>query len=288
MIVRLGDEFEGVSIDSSGGRLSSLTLAGKERLLTSPTTRTVDPTLGWGCYLMAPFVGRLSEGRVRWGDRAARITTNFGRHAIHGVTYDVEWAVTAGSDSAVLTCELDPSRWPFRGSVAQRIAFGPGRLSLEAEILAADAMPAALGWHPWFRRGSGDVAVEVASDRVLRTTEELIPTGQLAAVDDVTDLRGGPGLRDRRLDHCYASASGPLVLKWADLVLEMAIGGPVSTVVVYSPRFALCVEPMTAWPDAIRLAAQGCDETGLASLAPGERLVARTEWTWQPRDDGGR
>ena len=66
MIVRIGDEIDGVSIDTSaGGRLASWVMAGCERLLVEPAAG-IAPSLGWGCYLMAPFVGRVHQGWVDW------------------------------------------------------------------------------------------------------------------------------------------------------------------------------------------------------------------------------
>jgi aldose 1-epimerase len=284
MIVRLGDAVDGVALDTDrGGRLASLVLAGRERLLVEPCPADVAPSLAWGCYLMAPFVGRLSGGEVHWAGHTAQVPRNHGRHAIHGAVFDVPWEVaSAGPNTAVLVCELDRSRWPFRGQVAQRIAIARGTLLLEAEIRAIDAMPAALGWHPWFRR-DGEVRVGVASDRVLRLGAESIPTGEVDPVDDETDLRAGPSLASRKLDHVFTSAGSPARLAWPDLELRLAFEPPVRSVLVYAHPQAVCVEPMTAWPDAIRLADEGCPDTGLVSLSAGECLVASTTWSWQAR-----
>jgi aldose 1-epimerase len=284
MTVRLGDDIDGVAIDTDhGGRLASLVLAGRERLMTEPCSADVQPSLAWGCYLMAPFVGRLSKGEVRWRGRTARLPQNHGRHAIHGAVFDIPWEVaSAGPNTAVLVCELDRARWPFRGQVAQRIAIARGKLLLEAEIRASDAMPAALGWHPWFRH-QGEVRVAVDSDRVLRLGDESIPTGEVEPVDERTDLRRGPIMAGRKLDHVFATAGSPARVAWPDLALDIAFEPPVRSVVVYVQPEAICVEPMTAWPDAIRLAEGGCPDTGLVSLEAGQGLAASTTWTWQAR-----
>lgn len=284
MIVRLGDDIDGVAIDTDhGGRLASLVLGGRERLLTEPCHAGVHPSLAWGCYLMAPFVGRLSKAEVAWAGRTTQVPRNHGRHAIHGAVFDVPWDVTsAGLNAAVLVCELDRARWPFRGQVAQRIAIARGKLLLEAEIRATDAMPASLGWHPWFRH-EGEIRVAVASDHVLRLGDESIPTGEVEPVDGRTDLRDGPIMAGRKLDHVFASVRSPVKMAWPDLELQIAFEPPIGSVVVYAQAEAICVEPMTAWPDAIRLAEAGCPDTGLASLAAGQSLAASTTWSWQAR-----
>jgi len=282
MTVQLGGGPDRVVVDpEQGGRIASLVISGRERLLVAPSSGTVEPSLSWGSFLMAPFVGRLSEGVLAWDDRVVAIPLNHGRHAIHGTVYDVAWRIVAQTGNTVaMACEIDPRRWPFRGRVFQRISLTPGGLAMEASIEADEAMPAALGWHPWFARGRGRVRVGVAGDRVLRLTEELIPTGETDPVDARTDLREAPELGSRRLDDVYSEVRSPAELCWPDLRLEISFGPGVGAVVVYNHPEAVCVEPMTAWPDAIRLSQGGCPDTGLVMLAPGERLSAWTRWAW--------
>ena len=282
MTVTLGDGANYAVVDvDQGGRIASLVVAGRERLRIEPQTGVVEPALSWGSFLMAPFVGRLSEGVLAWNDRVIGIPLNHGRHAIHGNVFDVPWRIVAQTDNTLaLVCEMDQARWPFRGRVFQRISLGPRGLSLEATIEADEPMPAALGWHPWFARGDGQVRVGIAGDRVLRLTDELIPTGELEPVDARTDLRTAPDIGSRSVDDVYTSVVSPAVLCWPDLRLEIEFGPSVGAVVVYNHPEAVCVEPITAWPDAIRLTRIGCPDTGLALLGAGERLSAWTRWNW--------
>jgi aldose 1-epimerase len=284
MIVTLGEGENHAAVDlARGGRVASLVIAGRERLRVEPQTGTVEPSLSWGSFLMAPFVGRLFEGILAWNDQVIAIPLNHGRHAIHGSVFDVPWRMVAQTAKTVaMVCEMDGARWPFRGRVFQRISLAPGGLSLEATIEADEPMPAALGWHPWFERGDGAVRVGVAGDRVLRLDEELIPTGELDPVDERTDLRATPEIGSRNIDDVYTPVASPAELCWPDLRLEIEFGPTVGSVVVYNHPEAVCVEPMTAWPDAIRLTQRGCQETGLVLLGAGERLSAWTRWNWSP------
>ena len=244
----------------------------------------LEPSIAWGCYLMAPFVGRVNEGNAIWGGRSLRLPLNDGRHSIHGAVFDAEWTVTERTPSSLtMACRFDQARWPFRGSMTQRVAIAGGRLTLEAEILAEEPMPAAIGWHPWFRSDGADLRVGVQSDSVLRLAPDLTPTGELLPVDSRTDLRARPGLAGLRLDDVFVSVASPVVLDWPDLELLVAFERPVAAVVVYSHPQAACVEPTTAWPDSIRLAATGRLDTGLVTLAAGERLQASTSWSWTTR-----
>ena len=265
-----------------GGRVASVVVDGRELLLVEPLGGSaVEPALAWGSFLMAPFVGRLSGGRLTWDGRAIAVPLNHGHHAIHGTVFDAAWTVVSRTDTSVeMTCEFDPGRWPFRGRCLQRIALEDGALTMEATVEADEPMPAALGWHPWFVRGGHGVRVGVAGDHVLRLTEDLLPTGTVDSVDSRTDLRGAPEIGARNLDDVYASVQSPAKLCWPDLNLEISFGPSVGSVVVYAHPQAVCVEPITAWPDAVRLAQNGSSQTGLASLRAGERLTAWSRWAW--------
>ena len=269
---------------TAGGRLASLVAGGRERLITTPDPTSPLPSLSWGSYAMLPWVGRMRDGHLAWRGTEVELPRNFFGHAIHGVGFDRPWDVAAADGRSVeLVLRLGRSaRWPFAGQARQRFRLSPDAIECRVEIRAEDAMPAAAGWHPWFRRFEGeDVEVSVPAAATLETRPDLIPTGALLAVDGSTDLRAGPVLGDRRLDHAYVDIEGPSVVRWSDLELVIE-AEPLRSVVVYTPTHAFCVEPQTAWPDAIRLAGEGLD-TGLAALEPGETFVAETRWSWRPR-----
>ena len=283
MIVEIGDAVDGLAVDTdAGGRICSLILDGRERILAQPAVG-IEPSIAWGCYLMAPFVGRVRDGVVAWAGRTVRLRLNDGAHAIHGAGFDASWTVIDRTSGSIkMTCDFDdPSRWPFGGSMIQTIEIARGRLTLKAEVTAREPMPAALGWHPWFVNIDGPLRVCVPSDNVLGRSRDLIPTGELVPVDARTDLRSGPCVAGHELDDTYAAVRSPVTVGWPDLDLTMGFESPVGAVVVCTRPEATAVEPMTAWPDAIRLAADGRTDTGLVSLAAGERLVASTHWTWK-------
>jgi galactose mutarotase-like enzyme len=146
-------------------------------------------------------------------------------------------------------------------------------------------MPVAVGWHPWFRRwGDEPISVAVPAEAVLETTADLIPTGAITPVTELTDLREATDLRDRRLDHTYVGVEGACVVAWTDLELSIE-ASPLRSVVVHSTPTAVCVEPQTAWPDAIRLDAEGVD-TGLVGLSAGESFVVQSRWSWRGSSAG--
>ena len=270
--------------EAHGGRLASLRVDGRE-LILGPSGPD-DASFRWGCFLMAPWPGRLADGRLRWGDRTIQLRRTHGRHAIHGLVATVPWRVErADRATADLSVSLDRAGWPFGGSVWQQTRLEPGRIVLEAEIRAEVEMPAALGWHPWFRRradevsGLGEVTVRVDADDVLEA-RGMIPTGRLVPVTYRVDLRSAPTLDDRRLDHAYVGVRPPLEIAWPDLTLGLETEPWLSTVVVYTPPGAFCVEPQTAWPNALGVAPSDTPAAQGGVLEAGERLRVTLALAW--------
>lgn len=268
-----------------GGRLASLVVGGEERLLTRAAAEDGEvpsTVVAWGSFLMAPWIGRLDRGVLPWRGRNYHLPADFEGHAIHGTVKDRSWEVTRADEQTVeLACPLtDP--WPFGGRVRQVITLRPEGLELFAEVAAGDeAMPAGVGWHPWFARpAQGDLRVQVAAAGTLALRDDLIPTGELDALTATTDLRDGPALGDRLLDDIYADVGAPAVLTWPDLALRMDWSPTVTAVCVHSPPRGVCVEPQTSWPNAPALVQTGSTRTGQVTVEPGLPLQATTTWRW--------
>jgi galactose mutarotase-like enzyme len=140
-------------------------------------------------------------------------------------------------------------------------------------------MPVSAGFHPWFARGSGDVAVRVVADRHLVHNGPL-PTGAVEAVSGDLDLRDGPLLGNRRIDAVYLDVSKPALLETSDVRLRIESDPATQITVVYTPPDAVCVERWSAWPDAHRFNDSG-HPTGLAVLEPAQTFRCWTRWSWR-------
>lgn len=289
---------------AAGGRLASLVIGGVERLVTDPAQGPAPPPLpsvGWGSFLMAPWVGRLEDGRLPWEGQVHELPRNFEGHAIHGTVFDREWEVVAADSGSAELAVVLGEPWPFPGEVRQWVELRDGELVLSAEVAAADRpMPAALGWHPWFARpAEGDLRIGLAATGTINTREDLIPTGGVDALTDETDLRHRPLLGERVLDHTYVGVGEDADLVWPDLTMRISWSEDVRCVCVHTPPRGVCVEPQTAWPDAPALTeldmglpagrrrpgsadiAIDRTTTGLVVVEPGSPLRARTTWRWR-------
>ncbi|MBI2777103.1 MAG: aldose 1-epimerase [Chloroflexi bacterium] len=247
-----------------GGRLASLAIAGDEILVTGSPAGP----MYWGCYPMAPWAGRIRHGRFRFRGQEVQLPLGSPPHAIHGITYDRPWAVV---DDRTLATRLGAS-WPFRGELVQQVTLLPGGLEVSLELRALDAMPAVIGWHPWFRRSIAGVPVEISLEAraMLRRDAEGLPAGELVAPTP------GPW------DDAFTGVERAPRLTWPGRVrLEME-----STCrwwVAYTERpDAVCIEPQSGPPDAVNLAGRSSHglDLGPAMLEPGETLRHTMTWRW--------
>ena len=264
-----------------GGRLASLVVDGHERLIVAPDETAALPDITWGSFPMVPWVGRLRHGSVEWGETSESVPRNLAGHAIHGLGFARPWQVQAAtSRSANLRLQLGAADgWPFAVELDQTIELAADVLTLTIVARADVAMPFAAGWHPWFRRIPGEpIRIKVPADHVLETID-LIPTGGLLDVTGAIDLRRPVDVGDRRLDHAYVGISGTATVAWPDLEIALE-ATPLGAMVVHTTPDAVCIEPQTAWPDAIRLSALGAD-TGLAILEPRQAWTATSRWAFR-------
>ena len=284
-MIELGSGVVVLKIDpTDGGRIVSLIVGGVERILAKARAKATTPPIYWGCYPMVPWPGRLAEGRIPTDAGEVRLERNLPPAAIHGLGFDKPWVVVEQSDTAVtMSCEMRGLGWPFGGRARQTLRLGSASLDLDLALGEYTRTgPAGLGWHPWFARPqTGDVAMRLDAREVLVVDADLVPTGEVRAVSARDDLRSGPALGDRRLDHVYVRANGPALVRWPDLDLRIEFDESLNTVVVHTPIEGVCVEPETMWPNAPLLAAAGISGTGLRTLKPGESLRASERWSWR-------
>ena len=90
---------------SEGGRLASFTLSGLDVIVPE----NPEP-LDWGCYPMAPWAGRIRNGRFTWEGRGVQLPLRMPPHAIHGTVFDRPWQESGPQE---LACALGEP-WPWR------------------------------------------------------------------------------------------------------------------------------------------------------------------------------
>ena len=256
------------------------TFACNGRNLLFPAADAPATPLETAAFPLFPFSGRIRDGRFAWNGRQVQLAPNFPPepHAIHGQAWQAGWQVDSlGPDSVRLSYRHRPDRWPWAYNAVQTFDLLDNGLQLRLDLqnLSDEAMPAGLGWHPYFPREGASLSANVSA--VWTAESSMIPNRKSPLGPD-TDLSAARPVRGLRLDNAFAASPADAEIAWQP-------GGPTVSIrsspelthlVVFVPegeRF-FCVEPVSHAPDAVNADA-GPEVTGLRSLAPGETLTAR-------------
>jgi aldose 1-epimerase len=260
-----------------GGRLSSWLVDGHE-LLWQPDLSDgaampgANHPFGWGSFVMAPYAGRIRNGKLAFDGVSYELPLAMAPHAIHGTVYDVPWEVDeVTSDPDRSHCQLSVdlrAPWPFAGRLVHRITLMEGAVRQELELRAVESMPATLGWHPWFPRtlngATGPVEWSFAGSNVsmMQRDEEGITTATLVPVPE------GPW------DDCFVGI-GEVTVRWPGL-LEIVVSHDCPYMVLFDGLdHAVCVEPQTGPPNAVELTGEAC------RTEAGMNLSASMTWSWR-------
>ena len=258
MVFTLSNDSASVSVDEvNGGRLASLRIHNTEVLLTQGPSATA---LTWGCYPMVPYAGRVRSGVVRLNNVDYQLPLVLPPHAAHGTVFAQPWNVADATTSRVdLFTDLG-LQWPFGGSVSHRIELREDRIHMELCVTAGDyAMPAQVGWHPWFCKPS---RASLIFESMLQRDEHGIATSHCERTDAVN------------VDDCFFNPVAPpsLTVNGVDL----ALSSDCSHWVVYDlPPNSTCVEPQSGAPNEIN--------DSPVILAPGESLTRWFDIAWTGR-----
>lgn len=256
-----------------GGRMASLVVHGNELLVTEGFG-----PIEWGCYPMAPFAGRIRDGRFAFRGRSYELERNMPPNAIHGTVFERAWDVaTREPDRATLTIDLGPG-WPFAGRARQSFSLASDGLEASLVVEADEPMPVWLGWHPWFRRNltgaatdprppSAGVVIDVPASRMYERGPDGLPTGAMVGP------RPGPW------DDAFVDLARPPRVTWPE-VLTLEISSTAGVWVVFDERpEKVCVEPQTAPPDAVNLPGDA-----VPTAEPGRPVSIGMTWRWSRPD----
>jgi len=261
-----------------GGSILSFTLDGQDILFPAASALPANPLLTSG-FPLFPFSGRIRDGRFVWNGRTVALDNNFPPepHAIHGQSWLGAWRVDALSDSsASLSFDYRPGDWPWAYRATQAFDLTPEGLvlNLSLENQSGEAMPAGLGWHPYFPREDAHLSANVSG--IWWADSGEIPD-QLIELGPQTDIRASREVHTLHLDHAFAAQPANAEIFWPSrhLRVSMESSEELGQMVVFVPEGEVffCVEPVSHAPNAVN-SAHAASVTGLRSLAPGETLRA--------------
>lgn len=253
---------------AAGGRLTSLKIGGREVLVQHGWD-----VFHWGSFPMAPWVGRLRNGRFSVDGRDVQLPVNSPPHALHGLVTDRGWTVTRADDRCVeLSVELgrgggaDP--WPWSCQVSQSVVLGENDIDFALAVHANQPMPADIGWHPWFQRhlpaagGAASLQLDVSGGQIYLNDTDDIPSGELGAPPPPP------------WDYCFVGLDRPPNVRWPG-ALELTVESDCDHWVLYDMEAAgVCVEPWTGPPNSL-------NRPRAHVVTPDHPLEATMRWSWR-------
>lgn len=246
---------------AAGCRIGQIHVAGQPLLVDPPTADDAHP-MQWGWYPMAPWAGRLRNGRFAFDGAQHELPINHRdgdrpeqAHAIHGLVFDRAWpsASLTSTSACVATVPLD---WEFGGEVSQVIAAFADRVVVTLTVESTgQSFPAEIGWHPWFRKPD---RLEFSPTAMYERDEFGLPTGELV------EPTAGPW------DDCFSDTDTITLHYDRPAAPAVRVDSGCDHVVVFDHMdHATCVEPQSGPPDSFNLRPH--------VVTPEEPLV-RTMW----------
>lgn len=279
---------------AAGGRIASLASASEgsrdgQRIdwlapMSEACLRDGFEALAWpkaGCYPLLPFSNRIRDGRFQWGGREVRLAPHPGQpHAMHGLAHARAWTVeqlTASSIVLGLRYVPQADHWPWPFTATQTLVLSPEGLDAVMTLRndGDSDMPAGGGFHPYFAR-TADTRVQFDAP-----TMWLTDAGEVAIrCEPITpreDFHTARTLPDHALSVYYSHWHQRAVVSQRGATLTLSAADPLDHFILHAPQAQpyFCLEPVSHVADAVNLAVQGWEGTGLRVLRPGETLRLR-------------
>lgn len=267
LLLRAG-ALEAALLPAVGGSLAWLAHDGADLLRRAPEGSR-DP-LAMASFPLVPYANRIADGRFVFGERSYQLPRNFGDHphAIHGNGWQRGWSVAEQqTDRARLTLDhRADAHWPWDYRAEQDVALTPDaiRLTLRLTNSCDSAMPAGLGFHPYFV-ADARTRMQFKAAMMWRAAPDMLPDAS-APADAMGDwTQGGIVRGDSLIDNAYGGWEGTAVVTRGDgLRLTLEAPGAHWLHVFRPPHSAdFCLEPVTHMPDAINR------DGGMAIVEPG-------------------
>ncbi len=237
-----------------GARISSFRVNDTEFL-----TPQKEHPLEWGMYPMVPYAGRVRNAQFTFNGITHDLVADAEPHAIHGTTYARAWRISDRTKSSLTMTIGLGANWPMLGKVTHEIRLTSTSLQCMLRIDADEAMPAQVGWHPWFQtpqKVTTDFEAMLQRDPFGIATAKEVPVPR-ASVDD-----------------CFVRPGNYPQITKNDITIEI-ISDCSHWVRYDAPNGDICIEPQSGAPNQI-------NDSPIV-IAPGAPLIRRCELRVLPR-----
>ena len=257
-----------------------------------------------GIPFLAPWADRLDEQAFYANGKRYAFDMSLGNvrgaNPIHGFLTSVpDWKVIetrADGQSAWVTSRLEffkqPSwmkQFPFAHTIemTHRLSGGVLEVATRIDNLSVEAMPVAIGFHPFFQLTDSprdEWTMSVAARTHWPVSDAKMPTGETQPIEKFFPRPAAVELAPLELDDVFsdlvrdARGRATMSLKGKAQQLDVVLGANYRAVVIYAPKPAqgqdaatrnfVCIEPVAGIINALNLAHKGVYKE-LQMIAPG-------------------
>jgi len=289
-VIRLSDLKRGIEVSilpSCNNMAYEMTIHGKN-ILYFPGTKLSDfqkKPMQTGIPFLAPWANRIDGTGFFANGKKYEFDFTLGNIwrdqrglPLHGVlSNSAPWNVTdigADGKSAHVTSKLDfwkypgyMAQWPFAHEYEMTYRLADGALEVRTTVSnrSAEAMPLAIGFHPYYRIPDvprDEWVLRLPACKAVVADDRRVPTGEFKPLDLPNPLP----LKGRTLDDGFADlerdANGRAVfsIESGDKKIELLFGPQYPVAVIWEPASPsgqamdfICVEPMTAVTNGVNL-----------------------------------
>lgn len=268
------DALELEFLPEAGGRMHRLRAFEQDVLRTPPRPEAhlTDPFY-WGAFPLVPWSNRVSEGRIDFDRRAARVPCNDGRFAIHGETFLRPWELVAPG-ALVCTGGAGAFPWPYTAELRYTLDGAALTITLAITNSGASDLPAGLGIHPWFDASDG-LLVALPAELAYPLANH-VPAGEPRPVRDRLNRRAlspvpwgtddlWTGLTEQAIELAWPTRGLRARFAFTDAATHVVMAA-------FAQQQAIAIEPVTHAIDGFRLLAGG-RRGAVAVLTPGATLA---------------
>ncbi|SEU20029.1 aldose 1-epimerase [Paenibacillus sp. NFR01] len=248
----------------------------------------------FGMPLLVP-PGRIRGGRFQYDGISYAFDPNSAGHHIHGLNRTQAWCVSdieEDDDGCAVTTEFHTAGdadWmrqypvPLKFEMVFRLQDAHFSQTLRVTHEGERTVPFGIGYHTWFRLDGEPQrwSLTLPAEAVYELNDELLPSGRLLPLENLSALPQGLNLQGTNLDTVLRvapqeAASAATLLRDDGYGLRYTADQPhFKHWVVYTKGEAdqyVCTEPLTWLPNAPNVTADE-DVTGLIPLQPGQTIT---------------
>ena len=252
-----------------GGAVAALRWQGHDVLRPSPPA--FSSPLDSACFPLIPYANRIADGRFTFAGTRYQVPRNFGDHphSLHGTGWQSVWTAESPSEAAVRLAHSHSgdTAWPWSYHAEQQFTLAGATFAAALTVTntSPTAMPAGLGFHPYFPC-TGSTRLTAHATCLYLADDNMLPTAPAPAGLFGDWSRGAPVAGNSLIDNAYDGWDGTARIALGDVMLSLeASGAPAFH--LYRPPGAdfFCFEPISHLPDAI-------NRGGMPLLGPGDSL----------------